>query len=349
MSRSLLIRVAVGILYLMLMSPVLSFAQQVINGKIISKADQSPVPSATILIKGTRSGTSTNIDGLFSIRANLGDVLIVSGVGVRSTEFTVDDQTTVIIDVEMDPKSLTTVLVTALGIRKESKRLGYSIQEVKGSELVKAREPNPVNGLAGKIAGLTVAPSAEILGVPALILRGSDPRRGQQPLFVVDGVPISSDTYNFSPDDVESFTILKGPTAASLYGYRGQNGAIIINTKKGSKDKRGFSIEVNSSLMFDKGFNAIPKVQDQFGPGDHGKYAFVDGRGGGLNDGDYDIWGPKFDGQLIPQYDSPVDPVTGVRQATPWVARGKNNLTNFLQTGILSTNNIAVSSSSEKI
>jgi TonB-linked SusC/RagA family outer membrane protein len=348
MSRSLLIRVAVGILYLMLMSPVLSFAQQVINGKIISKADQSPVPSATILIKGTRSGTSTNIDGLFSIRANLGDVLIVSGVGVRSTEFTVDDQTTVIIDVEMDPKSLTTVLVTALGIRKESKRLGYSIQEVKGSELVKAREPNPVNGLAGKIAGLTVAPSAEILGVPALILRGSDPRRGQQPLFVVDGVPISSDTYNFSPDDVESFTILKGPTAASLYGYRGQNGAIIINTKKGSKDKRGFSIEVNSSLMFDKGFNAIPKVQDQFGPGDHGKYAFVDGRGGGLNDGDYDIWGPKFDGQLIPQYDSPVDPVTGVRQATPWVARGKNNLTNFLQTGILSTNNIAVSSSSEK-
>ncbi len=107
--------------------------------------------------------------------------------------------------------------------------------------------------------------------------------------------------------------MLKGPTAAALYGNRAINGAIIINTKKGSKDKRGFSVEFNSSTMFEKGFNAIPKVQDLYGPGDHGRYSFVDGRGGGLNDGDYDVWGPKFEGQLIPQYDSPVDPVTGVR------------------------------------
>ena len=126
------------------------------------------------------------------------------------------------------------------------------------------------------------------------------------------------------------------------------NGAIIINTKKGSKDKRGFSVEFNSSTMFEKGFNAIPKVQDEYGPGDHGRYAFVDGRGGGLNDGDYDIWGPKFEGQLIPQYDSPVDPVTGVRKGTPWVARGKDNLERFIQTGILTTNNLAVSASNDK-
>jgi TonB-linked SusC/RagA family outer membrane protein len=348
MRRRLRFGVVARLFCFFLVSPFFSFAQQVISGKVISKADQSAVPSATIMIKGTKTGTSTNIDGLFNLRANKGDVLVVSGVGVKPTEFAVDDRSTMIIDVEMDSKSLNEVLVTALGIRKESKRVGYSIQEVKGAELVKAREPNPVNGLAGKVAGLTVAPSAELLGVPALILRGSDPRRGQQPLFVVDGVPISSDTYNFSPDDVESFSILKGPSAASLYGYRGQNGAIIINTKKGSKDKRGYSVELNSSVMFEEGFNAIPKVQDLYGPGDHGKYAFVDGKGAGLNDGDYDIWGPKFDGQLIPQYDSPVDPVTGVRQGTPWVARGTNNLTRFLRTGILSTNNIAVSGNSEK-
>jgi hypothetical protein len=100
--------------------------------------------------------------------------------------------------------------------------------------------------------------------------------------------------------------------------------------------------------MVDKGFNAIPKVQDEYGPGDHGKYGFVDGKGGGTNDGDYDIWGPKFEGQLIPQYDSPVDPVTGVRTGTPWVARGKDNLKRFLVPGILSTNNLAVSSRTDK-
>jgi hypothetical protein len=100
--------------------------------------------------------------------------------------------------------------------------------------------------------------------------------------------------------------------------------------------------------MFDCGFIAIPKVQDEYGPGDHGKYSFVDGRGGGLNDGDYDIWGPKFEGQLIAQYDSPFNPVTGVRTPTPWVARGKDNLKRFIQTGLLTTNNIAVASNTDK-
>ena len=105
---------------------------------------------------------------------------------------------------------------------------------------------------------------------------------------------------------------MKGANAAALYGFRGKNGAILISTKKDSKDKRGFSVEFNSSTMIESGFNAIPRVQDLYGPDDHGLYAFVDGREGGLNDGDYDIWGPKFDptGQTkIAQYDSHIDPV----------------------------------------
>ncbi|HTF28108.1 MAG TPA: TonB-dependent receptor plug domain-containing protein, partial [Flavitalea sp.] len=226
---------------------------------------------------------------------------------------------------------------------KERKKLGYAVQEVKGEDLIKAREPNPINSLVGKVAGLTVGASAEMLMAPQLILRGRTIG-----LFVVDGVPINSDTWNISPDDIETYTVLKGATASALYGSRGLNGAIMITTKRGSKDRRGFSVEFNTSTMMEKGFNAIPKVQDDYGPGDHGKYAFVNGKGGGTNDGDYDVWGPKFEGQLIPQYDSPVDPVTGVRQATPWTNRGKDNLSRFLKAGILSTNSIAISSKTDK-
>jgi TonB-dependent SusC/RagA subfamily outer membrane receptor len=214
---------------------------------------------------------------------------------------------------------------------------------VNGNELLKAREPNAINTLAGKVAGLTVGASPELLGAPNLNLRGSNP------IFVVDGVPVNSDTWNISADDIETFTVLKGPAAAALYGFRSKDGVIMITTKKGTKDKRGVSIEFNSSQMVESGFNAVPTVNYEYGPGDHGRYGFVDGRGGGINDGDYDIWGPRFEGQLIPQYDSPIDPVTGQRIATPWVARGERNLERFLRPGLLSNNNIAVSTSSEKM
>jgi TonB-linked SusC/RagA family outer membrane protein len=316
-------------------------AQGLIKGRVIQSDNSQGLPGATITVKGTSQSTTTNADGQFSISASGSDVLVISYVGYQSIEVKASDAAT--IQLAGDGKSLNEVVVTALGIRKETKRLGYSVQEVKGADLVKAREPNAINGLVGKVAGLSVGGSAEILGRPQVLLRG-----GQLSFFVVDGIPINSDTWNISPDDIESYTVLKGPTAAALYGNRAINGAIIINTKKGSKDKRGFSVEFNSSTMFENGFNAIPKVQDEYGPGDHGRYAFADGRGGGLNDGDYDVWGPRFEGQLIPQYDSPVDPVTGVRKGTPWIARGKDNLKRFLQTGLLATNNIAVSSSTEK-
>jgi TonB-linked SusC/RagA family outer membrane protein len=332
-----------GVILLALLLPVFVAAQSVISGKVINKADQSPVPSVTVLVKGTKTGTSSSIDGTFSINAKNGDVLVFSGVGIKAEEVTVTDKSVLIVSLDLDAKAMNEVVVTALGIKKETKRLGYSVQDVKGADLVKAREPNAINSLVGKVAGLTVGASSEIQGRPQLLLRGNSLN-----FFVIDGVPVNSDTWNISPDDIDSYTILKGPTAAALYGNRAINGAIIINTKKGTKDKRGFSVEFNSSTMFEKGFNALPKVQDEYGPGDHGKYSFVDGRGGGLNDGDYDIWGPKFEGQLIPQYDSPVDPVTGVRKGTPWVARGKDNLKRFIETGLLASNNLSVASSTEK-
>ncbi|MET0300248.1 MAG: SusC/RagA family TonB-linked outer membrane protein, partial [Flavitalea sp.] len=295
----------------------------------------------SVSVKGVNLTTVTDSNGVFVIKAKADDILVITSVAFLGKEVKASEAAN--IELKDDPQNLSEVVVTALGIKKERKKLGYSVQEVKGEDLLKAREPNPMNSLVGKVAGLTVGASAEMLGAPQLILRGRTIG-----LFVVDGVPINSDTWNISPDDIESYTVLKGATASALYGSRGLNGAIMITTKRGSKDKRGFSVEFNSSTMMDKGFNAIPKVQDEYGPGDHGRYAFGNGRGGGTNDGDYDIWGPKFEGQLIPQYDSPVDPVTGVRSATPWTARGKDNLNRFLKPGILSTNSIAISAKTDK-
>jgi TonB-linked SusC/RagA family outer membrane protein len=327
---------------LITMLSVTIYAQRSVSGRILSSENQQPVAGATVKVKGTQRQTATNNDGNFTIAAEETDILVITNIGFAKKEIKASEDLSAIV-LSIDSRNLNEVVVTALGIKKEAKRLGYSTQEVKGADLVKAREPNAINGLVGKVSGLSIGASAEILGRPQILLRGNALN-----FFVVDGVPINSDTWNISPDDIESYTVLKGPTAAALYGNRAFNGAIIINTKKGSKDKRGYSVEFNSSTMVENGFNAIPKVQDEYGPGDHGKYSFVDGRGGGLNDGDYDIWGPRFEGQLIAQYDSKIDPATGKRIPTPWVARGKDNLKRFINPGLLTTNNLAVSASTEK-
>jgi TonB-linked SusC/RagA family outer membrane protein len=330
---------------------------QTITGKVVDSATASPLAGVTILVKPKGSTTLTAADGTYKINAKSGDRLEFSFVGYGTQSVAVGASANY--NVVLNPATgtqLGEVVVTALGVKKEKKLVSYSTQEVKGSELIKAREPNVLNSLVGKVAGLNVGISAEMLGRPQMLLRGSSIN-----LYVVDGIPINSDTWNISADDIESITVLKGPVASALYGYRGQAGAIVITTKKGAKDKRGFSIEINSSTMFDKGFIAIPKTQDEYGPGDHGTYAFANGKGAGKNDGDYDVWGPKFEGQLIPQYDGAYtpnqtyttnfkygNPWVGNIAPTPWVARGKDNLSRFIQTGLLSTNNIALSASGDK-
>ena len=327
-----------------------------VKGRILDTNTKQPLAGVTIkLLPGGNVATSTP-EGEFTIVAAKGNSIQISYVGYTSQQITIKTDAFLEISMQPEEKQLGEVVVTALGIKKERKLISYSTQEVKGSDLVKAREPNPMNSLVGKVAGLNVGISPELLGRPQLLLRGSNIS-----LFVVDGIPINSDTWNLSPDDIESMTILKGPAAAALYGYRGQAGAIVITTKKGSKDKRRFSVELNSSTMFDKGFIALPQTQDEYGPGDHGTYAFANGKGAGKNDGDYDVWGPKFEGQLIPQYDGEYtpnqtyttnfkygNPWVGNIKPTPWVARGKDNLSRFIQTGILSTNNLAVAASGDR-
>ncbi len=333
-----------GLLFALLLLSSPAQAQRMVRGKI-TEASGAAIPGVSVLLKGTTAGTTSNIDGTYSI--NVQDeqaTLVFSFIGYNPQEIPVGNQSVIAIKLVENTAQLSEVVVTALGIKKELRTLGYSTQEVKGNQLVKAREPNPINGLTGKIAGLNVGISSEMLARPQLVLRGNT-----NLLFVVDGVPINSDTWNISPDDIESYNVLKGPNAAALYGFRGQNGAILITTKRGSKDKRGFSIEVNSSTMADNGFIAVPESQDEYGAGANYQYAFgnrpydEDGRFRRPN-----VWGPRFEGQPVPQYDSPINPATGIRTGTPYLARGSDNYRRFAQTGILSNNNVSIASTTDK-
>ena len=330
-------------------------AQSTVNGRVLADEGKTPIAGAIVSVKNTKKSVTTDSKGAFVIQASTNDKLEVRSLGFNTLEQTISgNEITFLLTAKS--KELDEVVVTALGIKKESKKISYALQELKTTDLLKAREPNPINSLKGKVAGLVVNINSELLRQPSINFRGEG-----NILFVVDGVPIKTDTWNISADDIESYSFLKGQTAASLYGSNGRDGVIIINTKKGTKDKRGYSVEFNSSTMFESGFLAMPKLQHQYGPGSNGKYAFRNGLGGGVNDNDYDIWGPKFNGQLLPQYDGTVDPTktyvtsfadgsnyTGNIVPTPWLARGPNNLENFLQTGLLSNNHIAISSSNDK-
>ncbi|MDB5144801.1 MAG: TonB-dependent Receptor Plug Domain protein [Mucilaginibacter sp.] len=315
------------------------FAQNnTIRGIILDNNGQ-PLPGVTITVKGTTRATVTGVQGRFTLAANSGETLVASAIGFISEEVPVIAETNYSVQLKQDTKSLNEVVVTALGVKKSFQKLGYSQSQINGDELTIGRDANPLNSLAGKVSGLTIGASNEFFGAPTVVLRGS-----KDVLYVIDGEPVESNTYDYNPDDVETFTILKGPNAAALYGTRGINGAIIITTKKGTKDKRGWQIDYNSTTEFEKGFLTLPKDQYQYGRGTNFKYAY----GNRLYDNSQRLpeWGPRYDGVFqTTQFDSPYDPVTGIRTPTPWSARGINNWNNFIQTGITSTNSLSVAAS----
>lgn len=318
------------------LSPALLFAQSKITGTVTDE-NHLPLPGVTVSVVETGKKVATDVEGHYLVNATFGQTLAFAFIGLETQKLTVGDKAIINVTLSGSSKTLNEVVVTALGVKKETRRLGYAIQAVNGEQLTTARDPNPITGLIGKVAGVSVGPSAELLGNPNVLIRGN-----QVSLYVVDGFPINTDTYNISPDDIESYTVLKGPAAAALYGNRAQTGAILITTKKGDKNKKGLTVDINSSTVANSGFLAFPRTQNLYGGGENTYYQFVDGKGGapGGVDGDYDVWGPYFNGQLIPQYDSPI--INGVRQGTPYVARGKDNLKNFLQTGYQFNNNVAI-------
>ena len=348
--------------------------QTLVKGKVVSGEGNLPLSGAIITVKNSKKSVTSDAKGEFSIQANNGDVLEVRSLGYNTAEQKFSGGS-ISFTLTALSNELNEVVVTALGIKKEKKKLGYAIQEVKGEDLTVARETNVVNQLSGKVAGVTVIASPSGVGGSSRVtIRGerSLDLNKNQPLFVVDGVPISNSVSGASgrgnleidfgngagfinPDDIESMSVLKGPAASALYGSRAANGVILIKTKAGKKQK-GLGLEFSTNTTFETPLK-LPKYQTVYGQGNGngGPFAFGNGAGGGLTDGTDEGWGPAFNGQSYAQYNSPrtlngqVIPFLGgdlnapagsVITPTLWEAE-KDNLKNFLQTGKTITNNVA--------
>ncbi len=252
-----------------------------------------------------------------------------------------NNSTSLLVRLTPENKELAGVVVTALGIERQSKSLGYSTQRVKGEEFENAKSLNLANAMVGKVSGMEINASTEMF-------ISSDIRlRGVTPLLVVDGTPVNTNTWDLNFNDIQNIDVLKGSTAAALYGSRGINGAIIITLKKGKANRA--KVEFSTTNMIQPGLLQSPHVQTEFGTGAGGMYEYANGSGAGIEGGGF-TWGPKLDGRLIKQWNSPIDPVTGERTPIPWVDHtgGKGNLVKFLRTGFVSNNNINFEAGNER-
>lgn len=330
------------LLFIVFLFSVAGFAQQEVNG-IITDPSGIPISGVTITVPTTSIGTVTDFDGNFSIKAAIGENLKISYTGFTTQNIKITNYKKLTITLEESIESLNAVVVTALGIKKNVKALGYAVQEVGGETLEKAKESNFVNQLSGRVAGLNIKNSTDLFQNPTIQLRGASP------LLVIDGIPDRTlDIWKINSDDIETISVLKGATASALYGSVGRNGAIMITTKRGKKGK--LSVSFNNSTQFQTDFIRVPDVQTTYGNGNRGVYAFTDGSGSGTEGGGW-IWGPRLDQAdpttasgffETPQYNSPVDPVTGALIPLPYTSRGKNNIKNFFETGIIQSNNFSV-------
>lgn len=342
------------VVFILAISQCVSAQTLPVSGSVISKTSGQPLAGVTIISKSNNTTAITDANGNFSLNIPDKSVLAFSFVGYKPQEINVDKSNTSLqIFLEQADNVLNEVVVTALGISKEKKSLGYAVQELKSKDISEAKETNLVNALAGKIAGVNITNSQGDMGSSRIIIRGETSIAGNnQPLFVVDGVPVdnsqllgnagSRDFANaisdLNSEDIESISVLKGPNAAALYGSRAAAGVILIKTKTG-KNKKGLGITINSNTSFSN-LLILPDYQNSFGQGSNGRFSYVDGKGGGVNDGVDESWGPKLDGQLIPQFYS-----KGV--AVPFIAH-PNNVRDFFNTGYTYNNGVAVAGSGDK-
>lgn len=314
----------------------------------IVKDNTGPIIGASISEKGTTNSTVTNIDGNFTLNVKSGATLVVSYIGMKTVEVKASTKPMTIM-LEDDSKLLNEVVVTALGIKRDRKALGYGLDEVKGEAFEKAKETNVINSMAGRVAGLVVSQTAGgPSGSTRVLLRGNTEMTGNnQPLYVVDGVPLDNTNFgsagtsggydlgdgisSINPDDIETMSVLKGPAASALYGSRASHGVILITTKKANKGER-FSVEYNGTLTIDQQLSKWNDIQQIYGMGSNGTYS-IDAVSNTNKS-----WGPKADGSNMLEY------FDGVER--PYLII-PDNTSGFFRTGVTANNTLTVSSSNK--
>ncbi|MGC1515534.1 MAG: SusC/RagA family TonB-linked outer membrane protein, partial [Maribacter sp.] len=356
-------------------------AQESITGTV-TDAEGIPIPYVNIALSGTNRGTITNENGAFSLTVpSLSGSLTFSVIGYTSKSVAINGRILKVTLLE-SAEELNEVVLTALGLKRETKELGYVVQSLDAEGITEVKAVNFLDNLAGKLAGVTINQGATGVGSSSKItIRGEASFSNNNPLFIVDGVPINnSSVFNFTneaaagfqaidfgngamevnPDDIAEVSVLKGPSAAALYGTRASNGVIVIETKTG-KNTKGLGISYNTSFFVDSAFQ-LPDFQNEYGQGQAGAFEFVDGLGGGTSDNITYSWGPRLDvGNLIPQFDSPVTLADGsiVRGGDTSLYTGipitptpfnsnPDNLKDFYETGTTTINNIAIASGFDK-
>ena len=332
-----------------------------VRGIVTTEEDGESVIGASVIVKGTSLGTVTDVNGRFELSGFPPSAtrLLISYISLMAKEVAIAPQVSVTL--KSDTHLLDEVVVTALGISREKKALGYTAQEVKQDALVQGKDNNLLNSLSGKIAGVRITNTQGDVGSSRIVIRGETSIAGEnQPLFIVDGIPVDNSQLNarssgrdfknaiadLNPEDIKTLTVLKGPNAAALYGAHAAHGAIVITTKGGDKRQKGIGITLHSSTQVS--FVAtLPEFQNLFGQGAGGRFSYVDGKGAGVNDGVDESWGPRLDiGLLIPQFDSPLD-ADGNRVATPWVSH-PNNVRDYFRMGISTNSGISVARGDDK-
>lgn len=354
-----------------------SFAQSAeVRGTIISSEDNNPIPGASVLVKGTTVGAVSDMDGNYTINLPSGNtVLVFSFIGLASQEIEIGGRSIINVTMEPELSSLTEVVVTALGVSREKASLGYAVQSVDGDRLADTRETNIVNALQGQIAGVQIQGSPGAIGGSSRItIRGANSFLGEnQPLFVVDGMPINNANYSstgqqsgfgggaydygnaasdINPADIASMEVLKGAAATALYGTRGSNGVILITTKSGGT-KKGIGVEVNSTTTFESPIALMPH-QQLYGGGDISptESGFVEFTENGqaflapiyAKDG---AWGPRYDPNVsVRHWDSWDRDSPNYGETRPWIAPPMG-YENFFETGVTRQNSLAVTGSND--
>lgn len=366
------------ILLLMLSTVGVASAQTKIRGVVMDKATGEALVGATLVEKGTSKGTVTDLEGNFTLEVGqIPTTLVINFIGYTSYEYEIRNSQFHTIEIGATDIEIDEIVVTALGLKRSSKDLGYAIQKIDSEEINEVKAVNFLDNLSAKLAGVRITAGATGVGSTSNItIRGESSFTNNNPLFVVDGIPINNNTIvnitderaagfqevdfgngamDVNPADIASISVLKGPSAAALYGTRASNGVIIINTKDGGR-RPGLGISLNNTTYIETPFQ-LPQYQNRYGQGNNGAFAFVDGLGGGLNDNITYSYGPELDaGLLIPQFDSPVNLSDGrvVRGGdvavhggapitpTPFISR-PDNVRNFYETGHTHITNLALS------